>query len=439
MKPDHERNINVPLALSAALRRLSDSCKDTSHWSNQEIPLGKPCELIMPLLAHHDDWAVWRGKDGRMLMGIGSGNRQAFSQWLTASGAARVDKAEPPFTFFGGRFDQNRISHDADWNTWPNIELYIPSLVLEWSSITDANPKVWTHAQHVKWAQQTCLALSGMEHNAPTPPMVSEWTPIESRQSWIERINALHNQFEESELEKVVLARAVFSQMKMTDPSVAHALYELLNKPSNDIVFALHRKNSLFLGCTPETLADVEPGWVLTHALAGTQSSHQTESEFIDDEKIRREHASVVDDVCEKLSTMSEEVTAATPQLRYAKALVHLETQIRAKVSHVHLLDVIDKLHPTPALGGSPTQPALEWLRENESLDRGWFGGPVGWFNAQGQGGCAVAIRSALITQQDARAFAGAGIVRGSDAATEWQETTDKLGSILSVFNGAIQ
>ena len=68
--------------------------------------------------------------------------------------------------------------------------------------------------------------------------------------------------------------------------------------------------------------------------------------------------------------------------------------------------------------------------------DRGWFGGPIGWFDQSGIGECGVAIRSALIDDKEAVAFSGAGIVEGSDARAEWQETDDKFNTILSVIGG---
>jgi menaquinone-specific isochorismate synthase len=439
VKPDHDQNVDPTLTISTALRRLIEACQNTPHWIHQRVPLGTPRDVVTPLFAQQNDWAIWRDKEERVLMGIGPGKRQHFSNWRAASRTSDAETEKPPFTFFGGRFDETLAPQDTAWQTWPHTELYTPSFVLEWSSQADSTPKVWTHAKHVQWTRRICLKLSIQTTHPLSSTAASTWSPVESRQSWIERVCALHEQFQGGKLKKVVMARSVSSQIKMADPAVVRALHELIDNPSKDIVFALCRPSGLFFGCTPETLADVQPEWILTHALAGTQSVDQTEAEFIGDEKIQREHASVVDDLCGKLRAMSDDVTTEGSQLRYTKALVHLETQIRARVTNVHILDVVDKLHPTPALGGSPTQPALRWLRENEPLDRGWFGGPVGWFNAEGHGGCAVAIRCALLTQDHAQAFAGAGIVDGSDPDAEWQETTDKLGTILNVFNGVVK
>src|SRR5699024_11812201 len=74
------------------------------------------------------------------------------------------------------------------------------------------------------------------------------------------------------------------------------------------------------------------------------------------------------------------------------------------------IFDIAEKLHPTPALGGTPTGEALAFIRENELLDRGWYGAPVGWIDSNDYGGFAVAIRSGLIHRDEASLFAGCGV-----------------------------
>ncbi len=439
MKPDDDRNVHAPAAVSAALDCLEKRCQDVREWVSHPIPLGTPQALLIEALITQSDWVLWRGRAGRVLIGVGVTHRQSLTNWHSATQAAPLENTPPPFTFFGGGFDPHHSMQSQAWQGWPGIELYVPAVVLEWKDRADAMPQVWT--QHDQYANAHSICRGLATAHSPRPPLseVSQWTPVESFDSWSARIEHLHRQFKNTSLEKVVMARSARDEVTMNDERVLTALQSLLDHASDDIVFAVHRKNSLFVGCTPETLADLDDGWIATHALAGTQTDDQSESEFLSNEKIGREHRSVVNDVCSKLKTMSEDVIVQSPRLRYAKSLVHLETKIRAKVSQAHLLDVVAQLHPTPALGGSPTPGALEWLRENEALDRGWFGGPIGWFNSTGAGRCAVAIRSALLTEEGSIAFAGAGIVSGSDPVAEWQETTDKLGSILSVFNGVIQ
>ena len=88
-------------------------------------------------------------------------------------------------------------------------------------------------------------------------------------------------------------------------------------------------------------------------------------------------------------------------------------------------------LHPTAAVCGTPTERALAVIRSIEGMQRGRYAGPVGWFDAEGDGDFAVAIRSALVDGARARIFAGAGIVHGSEPAAEYRETLLKQGAMV--------
>ena len=137
-----------------------------------------------------------------------------------------------------------------------------------------------------------------------------------------------------------------------------------------------------------------------------------------------------------KLERIAGSVQVDDTRLRRSRSLRHLETKMRAVVRDAHLLGLVSDLHPTPALGGSPAQAAQAWLRQHEALDRGWFGGPIGWFHQNGDGQCAVAIRCALLDSHGVHAYAGAGIVKGSDPLNEWRETQAKFASIIEAFQG---
>ena len=104
-----------------------------------------------------------------------------------------------------------------------------------------------------------------------------------------------------------------------------------------------------------------------------------------------------------------------------------MSTTFESKLSEgSHILKVLDKLHPTPAVAGTPTDKALGVISQLEG-DRGWYAAPVGWFDSLGDGEFRIAIRSALIRYDKAVLFAGCGIVAGSDASSEFQESVLKL------------
>src|SRR5699024_3821605 len=91
-------------------------------------------------------------------------------------------------------------------------------------------------------------------------------------------------------------------------------------------------------------------------------------------------------------------------------------------------------IHPTPALGGVPRQKALKFIRENEFMDRGWYGAPVGWLDSSRQSEFAVAIRSELVHNDEVNLFAGCGVMRDSDPEMELEETKVKFLPMLNVL-----
>ena len=124
--------------------------------------------------------------------------------------------------------------------------------------------------------------------------------------------------------------------------------------------------------------------------------------------------------------------TDASPSLHKLPKVQHLITRFEGDIlPNKSLLDVIARLHPTPAVGGVPAGSALTFLRDHEGFDRGWYAGPVGWLDAEGNGEFMVALRSGVIQGCEAVLFAGCGLVAGSDPEKEYQETLIKFSTML--------
>jgi salicylate biosynthesis isochorismate synthase len=152
------------------------------------------------------------------------------------------------------------------------------------------------------------------------------------------------------------------------------------------------------------------------------------------DPKERHEHALVVQALREALAPDCVALTVPPePTLVRMPNVQHLHTPVDGVLRRdAHILDFVERLHPTPAVGGVPQVATLERIRACEAFDRGWYAGPVGWVDARGGGDFAIAIRSALMTNLAGRAggvrlYAGCGIVAGSDPETEYQELRLKL------------
>lgn len=244
------------------------------------------------------------------------------------------------------------------------------------------------------------------------------------------------------EMDKVVLARA--AQLRASAPfDTAHALRTLTKNYADCTLFAIARGDQCFLGATPERLVQLRAGEVKTMSLAGSIARGKGAAEderlgqaLLQSEKDRAEHAFVVQAIVEALSELCAPLEIPTqPGLLKLGNIQHLSTPITGRLANGHtVLDLVERLHPTPAVGGRPLPVALEFIRAHERLDRGWYAGPVGWMNACGEGEFVVALRSALVHDDTATLFAGCGIVAHSDPKREYAEARLKLKPMLTAL-----
>jgi isochorismate synthase EntC len=150
--------------------------------------------------------------------------------------------------------------------------------------------------------------------------------------------------------------------------------------------------------------------------------------------KDRREHRFVVDAIVDALHAECEELhVGSEPDVAVFGHVAHLATRVwgRLRDPAASALELALLLSPTPAVGGTPRDAALDTIRALERFDRGRYAGPVGWVDAQGNGEWAIALRGAELDGRRARLVAGAGIVEGSDPDAEWAETQAKFEPML--------
>jgi salicylate biosynthesis isochorismate synthase/menaquinone-specific isochorismate synthase len=269
--------------------------------------------------------------------------------------------------------------------------------------------------------------------HSPMPPSHYEVAVARA----VERIRA-------GELEKIVLAREVDVEAPGDhDPAAVISL--LRGAFSSCYVFAVGRGDATFVAASPELLVRREGQRASSVALAG--SIRRSADPAVDDHlgeqllqsaKDREENLIVARRIARTLRPYSVWVTAAPePQLVRVANIQHLATPIRAQLAEA--LDVIELagvLHPTPAVGGEPSELSQRLIPALEGFDRGWYAGPVGWSDAAGDGEFCVALRCALLRGAHARLYSGCGIVRGSEPAAELAETEVKLGALLPLLSG---
>jgi menaquinone-specific isochorismate synthase len=245
---------------------------------------------------------------------------------------------------------------------------------------------------------------------------------------------------EEGRVSKVVLARTldVTTERRLDPIEVVRHLWT--GNPGSHVFYFEPEDGCALLGAAPETVTTVSGGRFHATAVAGTVPRGETANEqerfaeqLLASRKEGVEHRIALDDMVARLGPLAYEIHAqAEPHVLTLARLQHLETEIRARLPEgTSALTVLDALHPTPAVCGLPRDAAFDFLEEEEPFERGWYAGPVGWFDLDGNGVFVPALRCAVVRDLRWRLFAGAGIVEGSDPGLEWDETSIKFEPML--------
>ena len=265
----------------------------------------------------------------------------------------------------------------------------------------------------------------------------SRWASGEERSTYRHLVATALKAIADGEITKAVPCRSIRVDRSPDLPRLLATLRETFPACAT---FCVDTGRTVFTGATPERLAAVHSGHLDTAALAGSAPRHPVADidnalgqGLMTSPKERNEHAVVVDAVADSLVGLNLSPSLpAGPVLLRLHGIQHLHTPISCELPDgVGILDVVGALHPTPAVSGAPISRAIELRGLHENLDRGWFAGPVGWLDADGNGEFRVALRSALIDDLGTTLFAGAGVVAGSDPERELLETEVKLSAML--------
>ena len=255
---------------------------------------------------------------------------------------------------------------------------------------------------------------------------------------WLEAVARAIKEIEAGKLEKVVLARdhALWSK----EPFELHRVLTKLHRGYPECMVYLVDG---LVGASPELLIRRIGNAVSSLALAGSArrdpnpvADGQLGSDLLASKKDLHEHAlasasvgRVLGEVC---TTLDRPVR---PGLLKLANVQHLATPFSGVMAEPHhVLDLVGRLHPTAAVGGTPTAAAVDMIRSLEGMDRGRYAGPVGIFDSEGDGEFAIALRCAEVSGARARLFAGAGLVSGSVPEDELEETRIKLQAMLSAL-----
>ena len=243
-------------------------------------------------------------------------------------------------------------------------------------------------------------------------------------------------------LDKAVLSRQV-SLRAASEIDITAVLRRLEVSAPESTIFAFSRGPRTFVGATPERLVGLQGRELTTMAMAGSTprgvdpaADDALAASLLASDKEREEHAVVVTMVREALAPVARELTVPRrPEVVRFRHVQHLLTPISGTLTDdADVLTLVERLHPTPAVGGTPRDLALELIAEEEVHDRGWYAGPLGWVDRAGDGEFVVGLRSGVIKGDEATLFAGCGIVADSDPEREWDESATKLLALGSAL-----
>ncbi len=289
----------------------------------------------------------------------------------------------------------------------------------------------------------------GLPDDVPGPAATSHPAPVRDRVryagsslpdvQWLDAVAQAVKRIDDGEVDKVVLARdhAVWSHHRLDARWLAARLAARFPDCFTFLVDQL-------IGATPELLVRRTGSQVTSVALAGTTPRHDDPDEdaaagaaLLASDKDQREHALAAQSVTAALAPVCDVLDASPePFLLRLDNLQHLATEVTGRLrGDTHVLALVDRLHPTAAVGGTPRDRALAMIREVEGMDRGRYAGPVGWVAADGDGEFGIALRCAELSGARARLFAGAGVVAGSLPEDELEETRVKLRAMQGALD----
>jgi menaquinone-specific isochorismate synthase len=263
-------------------------------------------------------------------------------------------------------------------------------------------------------------------------------------EKWKKTVDDVVKELTEGPLKKVVLARElrlVFDNQVQAE----EVLENLYRQQHESFIFAFESNGDCFIGASPERLVKKQANEVYSTCLAGSIPRGKTEEEdnklgelLLNDQKNLIEHGYVVEMIKEALEESCKEIILPDkPQLMKIRDIQHLYTPVIGKChKDTSLLLLVERLHPTPALGGLPKEEAVAKIRQVEDLDRGFYAGPLGWMDYRKNGEFAVSIRSGLIQGNEVSLFAGCGVVADSDSESEYLETSLKFKPMLRALGG---
>ena len=365
----------------------------------------------------------------------------------------KEEKDIAPVLFGGFSFDPKSIK-TSEWDGFPSAYFVVPSyqliskngqMFISINLITTASNAV-DEFDALREERDRLIHIAEVNEFASSiKPIVSSIDEIK-KDAYLKAVKDVTDQINKGEAEKVVIARSLQMNFEQEVSSLA-ALHHITSEQQESYHFGLQKNGQLFFGATPERLIEIVNGQAYSACVAGSIKRGKTATEdrelgeeLLNDDKNREEHHYVVKMISNVFNENCTDVSMPKePKLMRIRDIQHLFTSIEGKLkSGTDIFNLVEELHPTPALGGVPTNKALEVIRREEQMDRGYYAAPIGWTDSDGNGEFAVAIRSGLLDGDKAYLYAGGGIVADSEPDKEYDETWVKFRPVLRALGGKL-
>lgn len=400
----------------------------------------------------HDSRIYWAGReDGTAVAGIGEadvvyGPPGASLHKLAGPLGPMLQRGPAGVRYYGGlRFDPS-AEPEGKWRPFGAFWFVLPRFEVRTCAHQTTLCCNLVPARDY-WVQESILAMIariGMPDFTPQGPLAKPISRINrpDMAEWHAKIDWALGAFVEQAVAKVVLSReALYIFAEPLKPLVL--LERLAGGAPHCFHFLFQPKGgAAFVGASPERLFERRGRAIASEAVAGTRprgacpvEDARLLNELLHSDKERLEHEYVRISLREQLQPLAGtlHLDAEPSEMKLTNGR-HLVSKVHAVLRPgVTSLDVLEALHPTPAVGGYPGRAALRAIRAQEPIDRGWYAGPVGWLG-KNQADFCVGIRSGLIVGNELALYSGGGIVTGSEAQAEWQELEHKIQGFTRVL-----
>lgn len=269
-----------------------------------------------------------------------------------------------------------------------------------------------------------------------TDPMLSPYVSEEvNKQQYTEAFERFILPLKGKEFQKLVLSRAATRAVN-SDFSPLGAFVRACNSYPRMMIYLCHTPASgTWMGSTPEIILSGHGKEWHTVALAGTMPMQNEVMPTEWDKKNQEEQGYVADYVRRVTKKFGNKLTEKGPYPARAGQLVHLKTDFNFLLKNAdHLGDLLQELHPTPAVCGLPKEEAFDFILENEGYDRSYYSGITGWLDPEGGTDLYVNLRCMEIKSGEITLYAGGGILASSDVETEWIETEEKMKTMRNII-----